>query len=342
MINVKRMDNVKLSSRSLVTKYQQITDSIIHDIECGKLSKGDKLPSVNEFSAILKVSRDTIEKAYKQLKELRYIVAISSKGYYISGKNTRILKILFVVNKLSFYKKVVYENLVAQLGAKATIDLCVHHYRLDLFKKIIEQKNGQYHYYLVMPHFESGISKKDCIKTLKTIQESELILIDKDIPELGKKRRGVVQDFSTDIYNAFTDNHKLINKYKNIVLVMNQPNHHPTEIQLGIAKYCLENKKSTKVINDINSAVLRKKTLYVFTFESDLAIMIKKVRQSSLELGEDIGVLSFNETIFKELLGISVVSTDFKMMGEFAADIILNRASGVIHNPFKFIDRGSI
>lgn len=334
----------KISSvvSSITTKYHQIADAIIQDIESGKLAKGEKLPSVNMLSTSLKVSRDTIEKAYKLLKERQYIVAISSKGYYASGRNKQTIKILLVVNKLSFYKKMVYENLLAQLDKKATIDLCIHHYRLDLFKKIMEQKNGHYHYYLVMPHFENGTNKNECVNALKTIQESQLILLDKDVPELGKNRRGVVQNFTEDIYNALSENHELINKYKNIVLVMNQPNHHPKDIGLGIAKYCLENKKSIKLISDINNAVLRKKTLYIFTFESDLAIMIKKVRQSHLQLGEDVGILSFNETVFKELLGISVASTDFKIMGEFAADIILNRASGIIHNPFKFIDRGSI
>ena len=44
----------------------------------------------------------------------------------------------------------------------------------------------------------------------------------------------------------------------------------------------------------------------------------------------------------KDLLGISVISTDFDVMGELAADMILNNKKGKIKNPFNFIDRQSM
>ena len=46
--------------------------------------------------------------------------------------------------------------------------------------------------------------------------------------------------------------------------------------------------------------------------------------------------------LLKDLLGISVVSTDFKIMGETAAQMILNKGKGSIKNPFNFIDRKSM
>ncbi len=44
----------------------------------------------------------------------------------------------------------------------------------------------------------------------------------------------------------------------------------------------------------------------------------------------------------KDLLRISVVSTDFKTMGETAAQMILNNKKGEVKNPFNFIDRESM
>jgi DNA-binding LacI/PurR family transcriptional regulator len=59
-------------------------------------------------------------------------------------------------------------------------------------------------------------------------------------------------------------------------------------------------------------------------------------------LGKDIGIISYNDTPLKELLGITVISTDFNIMGETAASMILNNEKGEIKVPFNFIDRNSI
>ena len=70
--------------------------------------------------------------------------------------------------------------------------------------------------------------------------------------------------------------------------------------------------------------------------------LINQVRENELKLGEDVGVISYNDTPLKDLLGITVVSTDFKVMGESAAHMILNKQKGRIKVPFNFIDRKSV
>ena len=50
-----------------------------------------------------------------------------------------------------------------------------------------------------------------------------------------------------------------------------------------------------------------------------------KTRDKEYELGKDVGVISYNDTALKQLFGISVVSTDFNIMGETAAKMILNK-----------------
>jgi DNA-binding LacI/PurR family transcriptional regulator len=70
--------------------------------------------------------------------------------------------------------------------------------------------------------------------------------------------------------------------------------------------------------------------------------LIKQIREYEFQLGKEIGVISYNDTPLKELLGITVISTDLKMMGETAAKMILNKQIGKVKNPFNFIDRDSI
>jgi DNA-binding LacI/PurR family transcriptional regulator len=88
--------------------------------------------------------------------------------------------------------------------------------------------------------------------------------------------------------------------------------------------------------------VIKKGDLFITIEESDLVNLVKQIRDDEFVLGKEIGVISYNDTPLKELLGITVISTDFKVMGETAAKMILNGDKGKVKVPFNFIDRNSI
>jgi len=70
--------------------------------------------------------------------------------------------------------------------------------------------------------------------------------------------------------------------------------------------------------------------------------LFNQIRDNEFTIGKDVGVISYNDTPLKDLLGISVVTTDFKKMGETVAQMILNKEKGSVKNPFNFIDRESL
>ncbi|MCH5685999.1 hypothetical protein LWM68_18155 [Niabella sp. W65] len=51
------------------------------------------------------MARDTVEKAYRILKDERYIVSVKGRGYFVKGIPAKKLKVLLVMNKISDYKK---------------------------------------------------------------------------------------------------------------------------------------------------------------------------------------------------------------------------------------------
>ncbi len=55
-------ENVQVDEFSATPKYLQLTHSILDAIEAGKLKKDDLVPSINELSFELEISRDTAEK----------------------------------------------------------------------------------------------------------------------------------------------------------------------------------------------------------------------------------------------------------------------------------------
>ena len=91
-----------------------------------------------------------------------------------------------------------------------------------------------------------------------------------------------------------------------------------------------------------NDMELDARDAYIIIEESDLVNLVKQARDKNFKPGKDIGIISYNDTPLKELLGITVISTDFKLMGETAAYMILKKKKEVVKNVFRFINRHSI
>jgi len=323
------------------TLVQQIANSIKKDIDKGVYRKNEKLLSINIYSKKFGVARDTIEKAYIKLKQDGYIHSVSGKGYFVIGKPDVRIKVLLLFNKLSSYKKTVYDAIVYTLGDKGKVDLHIHHYNPALLEESVEANLGNYHYYVVMPHFFDYAVEQEYLNTLKKIPSDQLILLDKDIPQL-EKHAAVYQDFRNDIYGALNGVTDHVSKYETIVIIFPPDRHHPVEIKDGVAQFCQESNKKFEVIPSIKLDELKKGTVYIVLTEHDLADLIKAVRITGNKLGKDIGIISFNETVFKELLDITVISTDFDEMGRKTAELMLNNKAAVIKNEFKIIIRKSL
>jgi len=145
---------VKIDDYSITPKYVQLVNSILHGIECGKIEKGDILPSINDFSTALEASRNTIERAYKELKKLGIIESVAGKGYFITDKQFKQpLKIMLLFNKLSSHKKIMYDAFAKTLGNSAAIDFYIYNNDFNYFKKLLQDKIENYSKFVIIPHF---------------------------------------------------------------------------------------------------------------------------------------------------------------------------------------------
>ena len=332
----------KLNPNDKTPKYKQIINSVIADIERNVLKKNEQLPSISELSEEYYIARDTVEKAYRELRERGFITSVQGKGYYINSGENRKMRILLIFNKLSSYKKLIYYAFLKVLGDKAAVDLQIHHYNVRLFEEIIDKNLGKYNYYVVMPHFFPELDKDLAIKVLEKIPTNELVLLDKDLPDFKHECLTVYQDFEKDVSGALEDAQDLLAKYKRIILVFPSDGNYPVEIVRGVRFYCNYAKKEFIFKENAESEILQTETAYVVVEETDLAELVKKTRQSSYTLGKEIGIISFNETTLKELLGITVITTDFETMGRTAAALLLDNKKIKVKNPFYMIRRESL
>ncbi|GAB3418113.1 winged helix-turn-helix domain-containing protein [Niabella aquatica] len=322
-----------------LSKVNQVAEAVKKEIEAKRLKKGVQLPSINEFSKTYNFARDTVEKAYKILKEDGYITSVRGKGYFVLDAPEQKVKVLLLMNKLSAFKKDVYNSLIKTLGKKAVVDLKIHHYSLKYLKEIIDSSLGRYNYYILMPHFHYDVAPDSIMKILRAIPDNQLIILDKKIEGFKRKCTEVYQDFKNDIYHALHSQQKLIKKYKKITIILRKEEYHPEEIINGVKKICSETGKKFEVLNGAEDIILEKNTLYIDTSEQDLALLIKKARHQQLKPGKDVGIISFNETVLKELLDVTVITTDFIKMGKIVADCILQHKCDKVKVPFYFIKR---
>ena len=342
---------LKIDENSRIPKYRQIVDSVINNISNGNLKIDEKIPSINSFSEEFLLSRDTVEKAYQILKERKIITSIRGKGYYITRtKLIAKVNILFLINKLSAYKMRIYNSFINTIGGNSHTDLHIYHCDNTLFVNLIEKNINAYDYYVIMPHFKTDDLKHisytdEAIKAINMIPKNKLVLMDNNNLEINGDFIEIYQDFENDIYNALKEGLTKISRYGKMILVYpeNAVYPYPRRILHGFRKFCAEHKIDFEIIDEIyDDIILKKGDLFITIEETDLVNLVNQIRDKEFILGVEIGVISYNDTPLKELLGITVISTDFKAMGETASRMILNKEKGKIKNPFNFIDRNSI
>lgn len=84
-----QMYKLKLNTSDKTPKYKQIIESVISDIERNVLKKNEQLPSISELSEEYYLARDTVEKAYRELRERGFITSVQGKGYYVNSGESR-------------------------------------------------------------------------------------------------------------------------------------------------------------------------------------------------------------------------------------------------------------
>lgn len=334
----------EIDSNRRTPKYLQIVNSITKAIKQGHYKKGDRLFSINELSNEFLLSRDTVQKAYELLAKDRIIEGIRGKGFYINRTDiVAPYRILLLFNKISNYKKMIYNSFVQSMGRKATVDLKVHHSNSRLFSDIIESNLGEYDYYVIMPHFYEDV--EEACTAIRKIPAEQVLILDKDLGHAGQDYAAVYQDFQNDIGEALESGLETLKKYRKLVLVHPKFPAYPYEIILGFRSFCLQQDFSHEILREINlNDQPQPGTAYIVIEETDLVNLIKNCRSAKLKVGKDIGIISYNETPLKEILldGISVISTDHGKMGETAARMILDNKLGKVKNPFTLIQRKSL
>ncbi len=337
---------ITINQSSAVPKYRQIINCVTSGIERKLIRPDERLPSINEVSFKYDVSRDTVEKAYRKLKQRGIIMSVPGKGYFptlghAGGKR----RILLLFNKLSSYKKEIFEGFMAQVGSSAAVDFQVYHEDYQLFRQLIEEKAGHYSDYVVIPSFkgQEELMAMDLLR--KHLPADRLWLLNRDLPGFGQKRGAVFQHYEKDIFSALHEADRMLQKYKRLHLIFPTYSNYSRGIIRGFQNFCLSKSWASRITyKDFEHVPVERATAYVVILDNDLVSLVKKIKEAGWEAGRQVGVLAYNDSPLKEVLldGITVMSSRHKEMGSRLACMLTSNQPGTIENQFDLIVRQSL
>ena len=334
---------IKIDEYSITPKYLQISNSVLRAIENEMIEKDDILPSINDLSMALEVSRNTVERAYKELKKYNVIQSVAGKGYFISTTQfDQPIKVLLLFNKLSSHKKIIYDAFAGTLGSNAAIDFYIYNNDFNFFKKLLTGSTDAYSKLVIIPHFIDNADNAYAV--INQLPKEKLILMDKLIRGVTGDFGAVYEDFEKDIYEALEQLLNALSKYHTIKIIFPENSYYSREILTGFLNFCRQYAFEYDIINNLKHEQLSAGTAYINLMEDDLVELIEKIIGDGLKIGEEIGIISYNETPLKKIIlnGITTISTDFKMMGERAAGMILNNSKEHLAIPFGVTLRNSL
>ncbi|MBA7672499.1 hypothetical protein ES703_80676 [subsurface metagenome] len=334
MTKVKEI-SLTLDTESNETKLQQLINEILRVIQI-QLNPGESLPSINNLSRQLNISRDTVFKAYRELKRRKLVDSTPTKGYFVSSE---INKVLLLLDYYSPFKDIVYQEFEKNLDSSYSIDLVFHHYNIKLFESVVLQSIGRYNAYVIM-NFDTQQLKIS--EVLRKIDPSKLLFLDIPITDWKdfdrEKYSYVWQDFDTAVYESLSSIKDKIIMYNTFNLVFPDHLRHPSITTHAFRRFCEVHQIQYRIMESIKSVRLQKKDAYFILRQKDLAYFLAACKTQSFETGKDLGILAYNDSPLYEFVnkGISVISTNFNEMGKKACRFVNN------HKPIKEIIPTSI
>jgi DNA-binding transcriptional regulator YhcF (GntR family) len=332
-----------VDTKAVKPKHRQIADGIKTAIIEGRLKRNDILPTIGDVCETFGIARLTVLKAYEDLQRAGLIRAESRKGYYVTSEEVERKRNIFLLfDEFTMYKRVMYNAFRERVGGNATIDIYFHHYSALQFESLIMNNLGNYTEYLVMPWPDAKVPQ-----VIAKMDHRYTLLLDRgDAIQKITGFSSVVQDHKGDMVACLEKALPAIQKYRKFILVYPSYSFHPAVSVEGFTEFCKTHHLNGDIYRTIDRSNMLPDTAYRVVDDNELVIIVEQCMESSYELGKTIGVLSYNETPMKRIIanGISVISTDFALMGVRAADYMLTPFSNEIHDviPTSLIMRGSL
>lgn len=329
-----------LSGKATEPKYKRLAQSIRRMIGSGEVELGAKLPSINEIAAGHSVARDTVVKAFDLLTAENTLRAVHGVGYFAASTDALPrTKVLLIFDGMHSYKSELLNGILKALGPNYEVSVYVHHLDPRHLSSLLDLYAEENEHVAIIPTMNTKETKEVVLsKAWPTTRR--LYFLDRSVPG-ARNIPCVYQHFERGIHGCLSEALPALKKYKKTNLFCDRNNHIGRELIRGFSAFGKEHDIQTGINPE---RPLRAGEAYVIVNDDQLIDRLKEIKAVGLRPGRDLGILSYNDSPFKELIcgGLAVCSTDFRQMGRTLADMIKNHTGGRVEIPTRLIMRASL
>ena len=313
-------------------KYRQVILAISRDIRKAILQPGDKIPSINEASSECYLSRDTVEKAYKELTRRGIIRSIPGKGFFVSEEvMEKPIRILAVFDKLDEARWELYQELTEALEETAEITLLSYEHNYRMLNLSLEEHKDDYDFFVVIPHFFAY--QDDLLRAFEHLPMDRLIVLTHPVEGLDSKTTQLTFDRKNAWEKALKKVSSRIRQYSRLLLYFPDDFRFPQEILDAMTDFCERQGIPFRVLPAWDERKIQSGDLCFILEDEILAEVVGFAQQHGLTIGKDIGIVSFEDHPLKVQLagGITTLGYDY---GEIARTTALRVTTGVPQKAF--------
>ena len=322
-----------------LSKHEHLVTGILNAIDEKKLKRGDKLPSINEMVGNIGYARKTIVKSYEELKEKGIVTSKNHKGYFIvSEKTEQVTRVALVMYGFRSFQETLYNAFRKHLKPNVEVDVFFHHNNVEMLETILLRIEHAYQHYIIAP-----IDDKRIIKMLLKIPIRKLLLIDRFV-QLSDQHMHITQDFKTATHDKLSELLPTIKKFDRLFFVHMKDSETAKDALDAFQEFIIQKDIKGAILNAYPEAGVEKGNVYFVRNDELLWQMLKEAQEKNLVLGKDIGIISYDDSLVKEMIhgGITTISSDFSQMGALSAKWVNEQENTQYTIPTHLMRRNSI
>jgi len=321
------------------SKHEQFVQGIINAIDERIISKGEALPSINVLIKELGFARETVMKGYRELISRGIVESKNRLGYFVANDDTeQTLKVALLMYLIDSFQEQFYRNFRNELGPNVHIDVFFHHGNITMFETMLNMIKGKYGVYVISP-----IPHPKTKHLLDMLPSNKFIMFDRYEPLKGEFNY-ITQEFEQSTYRILAELADTIKKFDEMIFFHVPGSLDPVEIIKSFKKFTKDFKVNTRILNEYEPGSVEKGKVYFTLNNSEIWKILKDCEAKQLQPGKDIGILSHNDEVVKEIIGggITTYSADFSLMGIKVAQAVLKKEKVQETIPTVLIRRKSL
>ncbi len=303
-------------------KYRQVIHAISRDIRRSILNPGDKIPSINEASSECYLSRDTVEKAYKELSRRGIIRSVPGKGFFVSESvHLNLLRILLIFDRLDSMRWNLFHSLNRHLPEALLTTLSYeHNYRM--LNMSLAEHQDDFDFFIVIPHFFAY--QDDLKKAFASVTPERLIVLTHEVAGLDEQTSQFTFDRMEAWKQALHAASQKFDSYNRVVLIFPEDFRYPQEIHHAVQAFCQDHAYPFKLLPEFDHRKIQEKDVVLCLDDDVLASVVTYCHDNEVTPGKDLAIVAFDDSPLKDMLagGITCLTYNFEEIGRLTAERI--------------------